>query len=121
GGRGAARAGLAPPGVGEALGLGLMAVNSAGRDGCGATGRIRAVESERGGPRTPIIALTANAFDEDRETCLLAGMDGFLTKPLDRERLTAALASATVSPPLPPRAPPPLPPPAPGPARSNRP
>ena len=46
-----------------------------------------------GARRTPIIALTANALDEDRDACLAAGMDGFLTKPLARERLTDVLAT----------------------------
>ena len=57
-----------------------------GVDGIEATRRIRATEARDGLRRTPIIALTANAFDEDREACLAAGMDGFLIKPLDRER-----------------------------------
>jgi len=60
--------------------------------GIDATRRIREMEAD--GPRTPIVALTANAFDEDRDACIAAGMDGFLTKPLDRERLAAALATA---------------------------
>ena len=38
------------------------------------------------------MALTASAFNEDREACLAAGMDGFLVKPIDRERLAAMLA-----------------------------
>jgi CheY-like chemotaxis protein len=63
-------------------------------DGLEATRRIRAIEAEAGGTRTPILALTANASTEDRETCLAAGMDGFLVKPLDRERLAAALAAS---------------------------
>jgi CheY-like chemotaxis protein len=72
----------------------LMDLHMPGSDGVAATRRIRALETERGAWRTPIIALTANALEEDRESCLSAGMDGFLTKPLDRERLAAALATA---------------------------
>jgi CheY-like chemotaxis protein len=41
--------------------------------------------------RSPIVALTANALPEHREECLAAGMDSFLTKPLDREKLIALL------------------------------
>jgi len=63
-------------------------------DGIAATRRIRAAEAESGGGRTPIIALTADALSEDRDACLAAGMDGFLTKPLDRERLASALSAA---------------------------
>jgi PAS domain S-box-containing protein len=69
----------------------LMDMQMPGVDGLEAARRIRAAEARRGDPRTPIIALTANAFAEDRESCLAAGMDGFLVKPLDRERLAAAL------------------------------
>ena len=70
----------------------LMDMHMPGIDGLEAARRIRAAEAERGARRTPIIALTANAFAEDREACLAAGMDGFLVKPLDRERLAAMLA-----------------------------
>jgi CheY-like chemotaxis protein len=70
----------------------LMDVNMPDLDGIEAARRIRAAEEARNVARTPIIALTANAFDEDRDACLKAGMDGFLAKPLDRERLEAALA-----------------------------
>jgi len=62
-------------------------------DGIEATRRIRSAESERNAVRTPIVALTANAFDEDRDACVDACMDGFLSKPLDRERLEAVLAT----------------------------
>jgi CheY-like chemotaxis protein len=41
---------------------------------------------------TPILALTANTLVEDRYACFEAGMDGFLVKPLDREKLIEALA-----------------------------
>ena len=50
-------------------------------DGVEATRRIRSVESFTG-RHVPIVALTANAFDDDRDQCLEAGMDGFLTKPV---------------------------------------
>ena len=60
-------------------------------DGLEATRRIRAAEAASG-MRVPIVALTANAFGEDREACLAAGMDDFLVKPLDRERLAELLA-----------------------------
>jgi CheY-like chemotaxis protein len=63
-------------------------------DGLDATRRIRALEAEDKALRTPIVALTADASAEDREACLAAGMDGFLIKPLDRDRLVAALVDA---------------------------
>jgi PAS domain S-box-containing protein len=71
----------------------LMDLHMPGMDGLEAVRRIRAIEAEQEGARTPIIALTANASAEDREACLAAGMDEFLIKPLDRERLAAALAA----------------------------
>ncbi len=72
----------------------LMDLHMPGMDGLEAARLIRANEAEIGAPRTPILALTANVSAEDREACLAAGMDGFLVKPLDRERLAAALANA---------------------------
>jgi len=73
----------------------LMDVNMPDVDGIEATRRIRAAENDRDARRTSIIALTANAFDEDRDACVAAGMDGFLPKPLDRERLETMLATVT--------------------------
>ena len=83
--------------AGEPFSLILMDVHMPGSDGIEAARRIRAAEAEQGLARTPIIALTANALEEEREACRLAGMDGFLTKPLDRQRLKAALATVTAA------------------------
>ncbi|NDA47480.1 MAG: response regulator [Alphaproteobacteria bacterium] len=60
-------------------------------DGLEVTRRLRQLESETGAPRQTIIALTANAFDEDRTKCLENGFDDFLTKPIYREDLIACL------------------------------
>jgi signal transduction histidine kinase/DNA-binding response OmpR family regulator len=73
----------------------LMDVHMPGIDGFEATARIRSAEKERGSDRTRIIALTANASAEDREACLASSMDGFVTKPLDREKLADVLSGAS--------------------------
>jgi CheY-like chemotaxis protein len=60
-------------------------------DGYGATARIRAYEKAVDWPRTPVVALTANALAGDREKCLEAGMDDYLSKPFSKEQLRRAL------------------------------
>ncbi|MCE2979813.1 MAG: PAS domain S-box protein [Betaproteobacteria bacterium] len=76
----------------------LMDVQMPRLGGLEATARIRALERERNAaadgmpPRhTPIVALTAHAMIGDEERCLAAGMDGYLSKPLRRERLAVVL------------------------------
>jgi CheY-like chemotaxis protein/HPt (histidine-containing phosphotransfer) domain-containing protein len=64
-------------------------------DGFEAVRRLRALELETGRPRTPVLALTANAIAGDRERCLEAGMDDHIAKPFTRVRLLAALAHWT--------------------------
>lgn len=75
----------------------LMDVQMPHLDGIEATRKIRERESVRSGHRTTILALTANALIDDRHACFEAGMDGFLVKPLDRERLADALAGLTAA------------------------
>ena len=66
----------------------LMDMSMPVMNGLDATRVIRA----SAGHQPVIIALTANAFDTDRKSCLAAGMDGFLTKPVRRAELVAILA-----------------------------
>jgi len=68
----------------------LMDMQLPDLDGCGATREIR--REEKTGERLSIIALTANAMPEDRKKCLDAGMDDFLSKPLQYETLATTLS-----------------------------
>jgi CheY-like chemotaxis protein len=75
----------------------LMDIQMPHLDGIETTKRIRGREAGQPDRRTPILALTANTLVEDRYACFEAGMDGFLIKPLDREKLTDALAGLAAS------------------------
>lgn len=69
----------------------LMDCQMPNMDGYQATVAIRKLEQQRGGKRVPIVALTANALEGDREKCLAAGMDEHLSKPFRKERLQEVL------------------------------
>lgn len=60
-------------------------------DGLEACRKIREIESTRNTHRTPIIALTAHAIRGDRDACIAAGMDEYLTKPIRRQTLVDAI------------------------------
>ena len=63
-------------------------------DGYEATRQLRKSTGARNNRNIPVIALTANALATDREKCIAAGMNNYLSKPIDRERLEHALALA---------------------------
>ena len=65
----------------------LMDVQMPGMSGLQATKEIRDIETRRKLPRTPIVAVTANAMAGDREACLAAGMDGYTAKPVSPQAL----------------------------------
>ena len=60
----------------------LMDISMPIIDGLEATKNIREFEKSNGQRQTPIIALTANAYESDRKNCMVAGMNGFVTKPI---------------------------------------
>jgi CheY-like chemotaxis protein len=62
-------------------------------DGFAATAELRKREKLLG-RYTPVLALTANAMQGDRERCLSAGMDGYVTKPINTLELLQSIASA---------------------------
>jgi PAS domain S-box-containing protein len=85
---------LAAKSAGTPYDLVLMDIQMPQLDGIETTRRIRGLEAGR---HTPILALTANTLVEDRYACFEAGMDGFLIKPLDRDKLAEALAGLAAS------------------------
>jgi len=70
----------------ERFDLILMDIQMPNMGGLEAVGEIRRLEATRGG-HTPIIALTANAMKGDREVYLDSGMDGYVSKPIDRDAM----------------------------------
>ena len=70
----------------------LMDLHMPVMDGYQATVQIRQWETKNQRPHLPIISVTADAFEEDRQHCQAVGMNDFLTKPIDLETLTSTLA-----------------------------
>ena len=80
-----------PPGTFDGI---LMDIMMPVMDGLTATRTIRGMEREDGRV-IPIIAMTANAYDEDKRKCLEAGMDAHVAKPIDSELLFQVLSHIT--------------------------
>jgi len=75
----------------------LMDIMMPVMDGIEATIKIREIESQNNkNKRTPIIALTANTMDNDKEKCLSYGMDEFMTKPFDIEKLNSLFGEMNI-------------------------
>lgn len=75
----------------------LMDIMMPVMDGLEATVKIREIETQNNmDRRTPIIALTANTMDNDREKCLSYGMDEFMSKPFDIEKLNSIFSDLNI-------------------------
>ncbi len=89
-GRAAVDLAIAAECAGEPFDIVLMDMQMPEMDGLAAARAIREAEAESG-THVPIVALTANALERDRNACIDAGMDDYLSKPLQLEALRAAL------------------------------
>ncbi len=69
----------------------LMDCQMPGMDGYAATTAIRRIEADRGSKATPVVALTANVLARDRNRCIEAGMNHFLSKPFTQDQMVAVL------------------------------
>jgi CheY-like chemotaxis protein/nitrogen-specific signal transduction histidine kinase len=76
----------------------LMDIQMPVMNGVDAVRAIRAVEAERGGPATPILALSANVMSYQVDEYLAAGMNGFVAKPIEMAALIAAMERALAGP-----------------------
>ena len=83
---------------GEDFDIVLMDCQMPVMDGYEATQKIRELERDSGKKYTPIVAVTAAAFDEDRLHCLRSGMDAVITKPIDSKRLFSKIAHLLTDP-----------------------
>jgi len=70
----------------------LMDIQMPRLDGAAAARQIRAHEADRGAPRTPLIALTADAMSHQTATYAAAGFDDYIAKPIDATSLLATIS-----------------------------
>jgi CheY-like chemotaxis protein len=80
----------------EQFDLILMDVQMPEMDGLEATAAIRAKEAFRGGPRVPILAMTACAMAGDSDRCIAAGMDGYISKPINNQELFETIENLAI-------------------------